>query len=90
MSDLVTDYRPDTAVIHRIVGVNIKEWWLQDCCGENNLIHGGVVIGIHCLRSHMPLVAIYWLSEFGDGAIYFKRSCAIDISNEVICGDLKR
>ena len=54
MRHLMADYHTDSAIVHRIVGIRIKEWRLKDRGRETDLIRSRIVISVHGLRIHMP------------------------------------
>ena len=55
---LVADNHADSTEVGGIVGLHIKEGRLQDGGGEADFVGGGVVVGIHSLRCHAPLVTV--------------------------------
>src|SRR4029079_16656869 len=63
---LVTDHQADCTEIGGVVGILIKERWLQDSGREYDLIPRRRIVSIHRRRSHPPLVAIEWLADFVD------------------------
>ena len=63
MADLMTDHSPDATVVGRIIGLGIKEWRLQNRGRKHDLIHTGVVVRIHSLRSHAPLFTVDWFMQ---------------------------
>ena len=54
MRHLMADYHADSAIVHRVVGIRIKEWRLKDRSRETDLIRSRIVISVHGLRIHMP------------------------------------
>ena len=62
---LVTDHHTDGAIVEGIVCLHVEEGRLQNAGGEADLVGRRVVIGIHRLRRHVPLVAIDGLVELG-------------------------
>ena len=63
MSHLVADDHADSTIVERIIGCHIEEGRLQDACREAYLIGCGVVVSVHCLGSHKPLLLIHRLVE---------------------------
>ena len=64
MRHLVTNDHTDGTIIKGFVGLGIEEWILQNACREANLVGRGVVISVHRLRCHAPLISVYGLSGF--------------------------
>ena len=58
----VADYHANGTIVGCIVGIHIEERWLQDGSREADLVGGGVVVGIHRLRRHAPLVLVNGLA----------------------------
>ena len=58
MAHLVSDHAADGTVVDGVVGIGVKEWGLQDGCGEADLVGGWVVVGIDGLGRHQPLVLV--------------------------------
>ena len=54
----MTDYHTNGAIVESIVGSGIKERSLQDTGREAYLIGSRIIISIHCLWSHEPLILI--------------------------------
>ena len=63
MAHLVTYNAANGTVVESCICLGIKEWALQYSGREANLVCGGIVIGVHRLRSHLPLVAVNWLAS---------------------------
>ena len=63
VSHLMSDDYTDGSVVEGIVGLHVEEWGLQNAGREAYLVGGGIVVGVHGLRCHEPLVAIYRLVE---------------------------
>ena len=59
----MTDDHADGTVVECLVGLRVEERILQDACREANLIGRGVVVGVHRLRCHMPLVTVNGLAS---------------------------
>ncbi len=80
----MADDRADAAVVDRVVGVHVEEWRLQDRGGEHDLVHAGVVVGIHGLRRHVPLAAVDRAAELGDLAIVLDLVGAHHVADQII------
>ena len=70
----MSDNHTDSSVIESIIGIHIKKRILKDTGGETNFIGSRIVISIHSLRSHSPLVTIYRLTGLCQFIIEFKLS----------------
>ena len=60
---LVTNHHADGTIVEGIVGRHIKEGHLQNTGREADLVGGGVIVGIHGLRIHIPVVDIHGLAS---------------------------
>ena len=60
----MADYNTYRSVVECIVLVHVKERVLQNSRREAYLICCRVVVGIHCLRCHEPLIAVNGLAPF--------------------------
>ena len=69
MPDLVADDRTNRAEVHRVVGFGVEERRLKNRGGEDDLVLGGVVVGVDRLRGHVPLVAVHRAAELGPLAV---------------------
>ena len=69
MADLVPDDCADAAVVHGVVGVGGEERRLQDGCREDDLVQHRVVVGVHRLRGHEPLVEVHGLAHLVEVAV---------------------
>ena len=76
MADFVANNSANGSVICRIINIKAKERRLQNCCRKDDLISERVVIGVDRLWGHMPFVAIYWLTNLGQGKVAFEFSDA--------------
>src|SRR6478609_7476238 len=63
VADLVSDDRPDAAVVGRVVGLDVEEGGLEDGGREDDLVQARVVVGVDRLRGHEPLVAVDGAAE---------------------------
>ena len=69
VTDLVADHRADCTEVHRVVGLGVEEWGLEDRRGEDDFVLRGVVVGVDRLRSHVPLVAVDRAAQLGPFAV---------------------
>ncbi len=63
MAHFVADHPADRTIVDRVVIGQREEWRLQDCGREDDLVARGIVIGVHRLREHEPLVLVDRLAE---------------------------
>ncbi len=63
VSHLMTYHYTDSTIVERLVGLGVKERILEDTSREADFVGGRIVVGIHGLRSHVPLVSVDWLSS---------------------------
>ena len=61
---LVADNHADGTVVGGIIRVHVEERRLQDAGREAYLVGGGVIIGVHRLRGHLPFGRIDFLADF--------------------------
>ena len=59
----MTDNHTDSTIVEGIVCLWVEEWILEYSGRETNLVGRRVVVSIHRLRCHVPLVAIHWLAH---------------------------
>ena len=79
VSHLVTDHNADSTVVHRVVSLRVVEGGLQNRCGEADLVGGGVVVSVHGLGRHKPLLAIDGLAQFSEVIGRVPSICALDV-----------
>ena len=79
MSHLVANHHTDGAEVGGIVGLDIKEGRLQDGSGEADLVGRGVVVGIHRLRRHAPLVTVNGLAHLVQIAAGLIQAGSLDV-----------
>ena len=60
---LMTYHHSDGSIVERVVSRGVEEWRLQYSGREANLVCRGIVVGVHCLWCHAPLVSVHWLAE---------------------------
>ena len=65
MADLVADHSADPAVVDCVVGVEGEERRLQDRSRENDFITQRMIVGVHGLRVHQPLVRVDLAAQLG-------------------------
>ena len=87
VADFMADHGNDTAIVHRVVGSGIKKRRLQNGCRKHDFIQARVVIGIHGLRRHAPLLTIDRLAESGDIALVLGGADALQVTDQIIPGD---
>ena len=59
----MTDNHADSTIVEGIVSLWVEEWILKYSGRETNLVCCWVIVSVHRLRSHVPLVTIYWLAH---------------------------
>ena len=62
VSHLMTDYYADSTIVECSISLRIEERILENTSWEADLIGSRIVVSVHGLRSHEPLIPIYWLS----------------------------
>ena len=89
MTDLVTNYRADSAIIYSWVRIATEKGRLQDCGWEYDAVGERRVICIHRLRQHAPFGRINWFVQICQ-SVFARPSGGIDaVRQGVITGDLK-
>ena len=83
VADLVADHRADAAVVGGVVGFGVEERRLQNRCGKDDFVHAGVVVGVHGLRRHEPLVAVHGAAELRQLAVVADRVAALVVAVQV-------
>ena len=63
VSHLMTDNHTDGTIVKGIISSRIKERGLKDSCREADLVGGRVIVSIHGLRSHIPLIIVHRLTS---------------------------
>ena len=86
----MADHRADGAVVHRVIGVQIEEGRLKNRRGENDLVKGRHVVGVHRLRVHAPLGAIHRTPLTRQLPLILRQGRPLDVSKKVIGGDAER
>ena len=59
----MADHHADGAVVHGVVSLGVVERRLEDGCREADLVGRRVIVGVHRLGRHVPLVLIDRLAE---------------------------
>ena len=59
----MTDHPTDRAIVDGIVRIWVEERRLEDPCWENHLVVQRVVVGVHNMCTHAPLVFVHRLAE---------------------------
>ena len=85
--DLVADDGADPAVVPGVVGVGVEEGRLEDGGREDDLVQAGVVVRVHGLRRHEPLLAVHRAAEFRQFVVEFERRGGPDVAEEVVRGE---
>ncbi|OQA07501.1 MAG: hypothetical protein BWY66_01373 [bacterium ADurb.Bin374] len=88
--DLVADHRADRPVVHGVVGFEVEERRLEDRRGEHDLVHFGVVIRVHRLGRHSPLLTVDRLSEFVQFAHILELVRPEDVPDQIMSVDRER
>ena len=63
MSHFVANHHTYCSIVEGCIGFRVEERALKDACREANLVGCRVIIGIHCLWSHVPFVPVNRLSS---------------------------
>lgn len=87
VDDLVADDGADHAVVDGVVGVEVEEGWLEDAGGENDLVGGGLEVGVDGGRGHGPLGFIHFLAEAVEAAAGFVVIGGAAVAKVVGAGD---
>ena len=59
----MSDDHTDSAIVESIVSIHIEERILQDTSREADFVGSGIIVGIHRLGCHIPVVAINGLTH---------------------------
>ena len=90
MANFVSDDCTNTAVVDRIVGLQVEEWGLQNRGWKYNFIEAWIVISVDGLRCHEPLGFVDRLAKFIEIAMKVKLMGAADVAYKVIAFDFQR
>ena len=85
----MADHSADAAIIHGVVGSHIKERWLQDRCGKDDLVVRRVVVRIDGLRSHAPAGAVDRLAESRHHVVVLERTRTHRVADQITSADLE-
>src|ERR1700684_1565194 len=86
-------HHSDRSIVHRIDGIDIKTWRLQNAGGKYDLVPQRVVISIRGRRSHAPAAAVDSLAdgrmivfhnEVSAGKIIFKKRIAANVNLAIV------
>ena len=58
----MTDYHTDSTIVKGIISSHIKEGILQNTCREADLVGSWIIVSIHSLWCHVPIVTINGLT----------------------------
>ena len=89
MADFMANHTTYGTVVNRIFGLGVKERRLQNNSREDDFVHLGVVVGVHRLRGHEPLVTVNRLAQFAHIAQVLKAVGAEHIAHQIIGADLQ-
>ena len=87
MANLVPNDRTNSAIVHRVIGVQIEEGRLKNRRRENDLVEGRHVVGVHRLWVHAPLGAIHRSPLARELPLILRHGRPFHIAKEVISGD---
>ena len=79
VSHLMTYNHAYSAVVEGIVSTHVEERILQYAGREADLVAGRVVVRIHGLRSHVPLLLVYRFAEIGERVRLLELSSTLQI-----------
>src|ERR1700731_2197098 len=71
-------------VVHCGICLGIKCWRLQKCCRKDDLMESTVVVRIHGLRFHRPLLPIYRRMKPIDAELPVESRRMLNISDEIV------
>src|SRR5262249_25511232 len=63
IGELVANHQANSAHVDRVIHGAIKEGWLQDAGGKNDLVVAAAVVGIDRRRRHAPFQLVYGLAD---------------------------
>ena len=88
--DLVADDRADRAEVRGGVPRGVEEWGLEDGGREHDLVHARVVVRVHRLRGHEPLIAVDRLADLAELAAELELGDAPRVAEQVARVDGER
>ena len=83
----VADDHADSTEVDGRIYVRIEERGLKDAGGEVDVVHRGVVVGVHRRRRHAPLLLVDGLAQLVQVVVALKNGVAMRIANGVIALD---
>ena len=75
----MSDYHADSTIVARIIGIYVEVRSLKDSGREANLICGGIVVSIHSLRRHAPLLAVNRFAPLRVLVLSTEFACILDV-----------
>src|SRR6266567_8419095 len=90
MGYLVADYHTYATKIDGWIDREIEERRLQNSGWEVDVVHRGIVVGVHRGRCHSPLLLIHRLAEVPEVPVVFEHGIACQVTDKVIPIDLER
>jgi len=84
VGQLVTDGSTRVAVVGRVIHLRIVKRGLQYACGEIDVVHARVVIGVNGRRRHRPFAAINWFAYFIQPAPGLELRRPFDVAGEIV------
>src|SRR5208282_615346 len=90
VGQLVSDHQPNSAEVHGIVHVLVKERRLQNAGGKDDFVVGATVVGVDRRRRHAPFLAVERFTDLGDFALGFEFVGPQKISQQVSAYDGQR
>src|SRR3546814_9832587 len=90
MADLVTDDRPDAAIVDCGIGVGVEEGRLQDRGWKDDLVHAEIGIGVDRHRGHRPFPAPDRPAEAADIVVVRELVGTQRIAEHVVGPNLQR
>ncbi len=89
MADFVSNHGANCAVVGRRIALRVEERILKNSRGEHDFVEARVVIGVHRLRGHEPLVAVNGLAELLHLATQFELRRRLNVPDKVRCVNLE-
>ena len=87
VADFVADHRADATIVGCIFGLRIEERRLQNRRREHDDIHARLVVGVHRLRVHQPLVFVCRLADLGQLVAGLIEVCGLGVLGwQRVCG----
>ena len=89
VTDLVSDDRADPAVVGGLVASGVEERRLQDRGREDDFVEAGVVVGVHRLGGHEPLVTVDGLADLVEVAPEFELPRRVHVRDQIVAVDVQ-